>query len=86
MDNAGCNGGALAGCLGYVSGPYTIENASAVDVNFDPPTSTSQPYDEIPAGRHLGTNNVLFCDGHVKAIRKASMLNSVTPNLFLRDK
>jgi prepilin-type N-terminal cleavage/methylation domain-containing protein/prepilin-type processing-associated H-X9-DG protein len=86
MDNAGCNGGAVGSCLGYVSGPYTIENSSAVDVNFDPPTSTSQPYDQIAAGRHLGTNNVLFCDGHVKALQKAKMLNSATPHLFLRNK
>lgn len=86
MDAVGCNGGAVGSCLGYVSGNYTVENSSAVDVNFDPPTSTSQPYDQIAAGRHLGTNNVVFCDGHVKAIRKADMLASATPNLFLRDK
>jgi len=86
MDNASCNGNAVGSCLGYVSGPYTIDNQSAVDVNFEPPVSTSQPYDQINIGRHLGTNNVLFCDGHVKALQKAKLLNSVTPNLFARDK
>lgn len=40
----------------------------------------------IPKGRHLETNNVLFCDGHVKAVAKARMLSTVTPNLFARDK
>lgn len=86
MDAVGCNGGAVGSCLGYVSGNYTIENSGATDVNFDPPTSTANAYDAIPKGRHLETNNVLFCDGHVKAIRKADMLASATPNLFLRDK
>ncbi len=86
MDAVGCNAGATGSCLGWVSGNYTIDNQSAVDVNFDPPTSASQPYDQIAAGRHLATNNTLFVDGHVKAIRKADMLNSATPNLFLRVK
>jgi len=86
MDNASCNGNSIGGCLGYVSGPYTIDNQSAVDINFDPPTSISQPYDQIGKGRHLGTNNVLFVDGHVKAMQKEKLLNSAVPNLFARNK
>ena len=88
IDAAGCNGGA-GGCnagVGPAAGSFIVNNASSNDANFDPPTSTSNPYDQIPAGRHLGTNNTLFCDGHVKAMRKSDMLASATPNLFLRDK
>jgi prepilin-type N-terminal cleavage/methylation domain-containing protein/prepilin-type processing-associated H-X9-DG protein len=86
MDNAACNGGAVGSCIIGFSGPYSINNGGAIDASFDPPTSTAYAYDEIAAGRHLGTNNVLFCDGHVKAIRKVAMLASATPNLFARDK
>ncbi|MEO6906921.1 MAG: DUF1559 domain-containing protein [Abditibacteriaceae bacterium] len=83
MDAASCNGGE-GSCQGWINGNYTIDNQRAVDPTFDPPTSTSQPYDEIAAGRHLNTDNVLFCDGHVKALRKANLLYNSIPQYFVR--
>jgi prepilin-type processing-associated H-X9-DG protein len=83
MDAAGCNGGA-GGCSNWAAGgSFIVNNTSSVDPNHDPPAVIgSNPYDMIPAGRHLGTNNALFCDGHVKAMRKSAMLVTAVPNMF----
>jgi len=96
MDAASCNGGATISAWGWGAvggngypdalGNLLIHNGGANNPDFDPPTSTTDAYDMIPRGRHLETNNVLFCDGHVKAIRKVSLLAAATPNLFLRNK
>jgi prepilin-type N-terminal cleavage/methylation domain-containing protein/prepilin-type processing-associated H-X9-DG protein len=81
MDSGGANYG------NYPS--FEVHNLNSVDVNCNHPSSTqaecnNNPYDRIPSGRHLETNNVLFADGHVKAMKKANMLVTVTPNMFLR--
>jgi prepilin-type processing-associated H-X9-DG protein len=80
-DSGGGNGGAYASYL--IENPWTDETM----VNHDPPTDNINPYDRIPKGRHLGTNNMLFADGHVKAMKKIDLATSADPakNLFDRD-
>lgn len=80
-DSGGGNGGSYASYL--IENPWT----DASTLNHDPPVDNDFPYDRIPKGRHLGTNNMLFVDGHVKAMKKADLMTSADPakNLFDRD-
>ncbi|MEO6909046.1 MAG: DUF1559 domain-containing protein [Abditibacteriaceae bacterium] len=87
MDSNGCF---YSGCDGWSSGSYILSNWYASDPNYDPwtqdpntsPFGSGVGYDSIPRGRHLGTNNVLYVDGHVKAVRKSAMMFNTTPDPF----
>jgi prepilin-type N-terminal cleavage/methylation domain-containing protein/prepilin-type processing-associated H-X9-DG protein len=70
FDSGGANGG-----------NYPPYRASTISVLYskgpfddDPPTTNTAIYDPIPGHRHLDTVNVLFCDGHVKALRKEVLM------------
>ncbi|MEO6909157.1 MAG: hypothetical protein ABI210_14830, partial [Abditibacteriaceae bacterium] len=96
MDGGFCDGGGEQSAWGWGAtggwgfpgqlGDLLIKNDNSVDAGYDPSSSTfwTQSYDMISPGRHLDTDNVLFCDGHVKAMRKVALLSTATPNLFPR--
>lgn len=44
-----------------------------IPVPWDPPTYVPQHY----PGRHLGSFNVLFCDGHVRPMRTTDLVRSI---------
>lgn len=83
-DSAGANAGAFS--------PYTLTHVGMVYIppaDPDPPTFSNpahnapvNSYDWIPTSRHMGTVNVLFCDGHVKSLRKDDLTYYPNPVSF----
>jgi prepilin-type N-terminal cleavage/methylation domain-containing protein/prepilin-type processing-associated H-X9-DG protein len=64
-DSGGANGGTFP--------PYRISIYDYGIGASDPSGTNEDPYDFIPSSRHLATVNVLFCDGHVKAMQKPNV-------------
>lgn len=70
FDSGGGNGGAVP--------PYRASTVSIILTQgpfaSEPPTTNENAQDPIPGERHLNTVNTLFCDGHVKALKKEVLL------------
>jgi len=70
FDSGGGNGGNRPPFRANASGVLSSKVFEA-----DPPTTNTRTNDDpVPPDRHLGTVNVLFCDGHVKALKKDALL------------
>ena len=52
---------------------YNIVPATAATVTSADPKVLSGPSGSVPIERHLNTTNVLWCDGHVKAMRLSDL-------------
>jgi prepilin-type N-terminal cleavage/methylation domain-containing protein/prepilin-type processing-associated H-X9-DG protein len=80
FDSGGANGGNYPPYRASVMTVLFYNGASPGNYASDPPTTNEGVYDPIPGHRHLDTLNVLFCDGHVKALKKEALLYSTTDN------